>query len=203
VNLPANTVSTAVGVFVSTNIDDFVLLLVLVIDSRAKGLRNWQIVAGQYLGFVALILASLGSAAGLLAVPQDWVGLLGLVPLALGVHGLLRGARAYHAGADSPTVATGLLSVATLTVANGGDNVATYIVLFRVLNLSDLLVTLGAFLLLLGLWCVLAMLVCRWERVVPTLIRLGRRLVPGVFILIGIVILTSSGVVVRIAELFR
>ena len=48
----------------------------------------------------------------------------------------------------------------------------------------------------------MAMLVCRWERVVPTLIRLGRRLVPGVFILIGIVILTSSGVVVRIAELF-
>jgi cadmium resistance protein CadD (predicted permease) len=80
------TVVTAAGVFAGTNVDAFLLLVVLFLGSRDGGLRTWQIVLGQYLAFTALVSVSAAAAAGLAAVPVAWVGVLGVVPLALGVR---------------------------------------------------------------------------------------------------------------------
>jgi cadmium resistance protein CadD (predicted permease) len=60
----------AVLVFVSTNVDDlFVLLLFFGQPRRAS-----EVVLGQYLGFGAIVLASLVASAGALLVRQEWVG---------------------------------------------------------------------------------------------------------------------------------
>src|SRR5437870_499858 len=85
---PGGTIATAIGVFASTNVDLFVLLVALFLGSRNGGLRTWQIVLGQYLAFAALVAASATVAAGLAVVPNDWIGLLGLLPLAIGLWGL-------------------------------------------------------------------------------------------------------------------
>src|SRR6478736_189626 len=87
-----STIAAAVGLFVATNLDDIVILTVLfAIAARGTShLRGWQIVAGQYLGLITLIAVSFVAALGLTIVPDEWVGLLGLIPLAIGVLALVR-----------------------------------------------------------------------------------------------------------------
>ncbi|MGI5214750.1 cadmium resistance transporter [Plantactinospora sp. CA-290183] len=88
---PLGTVTSAAVVFAATDIDDIVVLTVLFVTARTAGRpRPWQIVAGQYAGIGVLVAASAVVAAGLLIVPDPWTGLLGLLPVALGVRALLR-----------------------------------------------------------------------------------------------------------------
>lgn len=76
--------------FAGTNVDDLVVLTVLFLSARATGRpRPWQIWSGQYAGIAVLVVVSALAALGLAAVPDRWVGLLGLVPIALGVKGLV------------------------------------------------------------------------------------------------------------------
>ncbi|WP_218004307.1 cadmium resistance transporter, partial [Cellulosimicrobium funkei] len=111
-----STIAAAAGLFVATNIDDIVVLTVLfaVAARGSSRLRAWQIVAGQYLGLVTLIAVSFLAALGLTIVPDEWVGLLGLIPLAIGVLALVRTLRGQDDDdeADSALKAVGLLGVA-------------------------------------------------------------------------------------------
>ena len=62
-----------------------------------------------------LVASSVAVAAGLLVVPDLWTGLLGVLPVALGVRALLT------RGDDdnTPKLVTGMLGVAGMTIANG------------------------------------------------------------------------------------
>jgi cadmium resistance protein CadD (predicted permease) len=89
------TLAAAVGVFVGTNIDDIIVLTVLFLSARAAGRpQPCQIWAGQYTGIGALVAISAVAALGLALVPDPWVGLLGLVPFALGVKAFVTAFRA-------------------------------------------------------------------------------------------------------------
>ncbi len=48
-------------------------------------------VIGQYLGFALLVLISLLAAFGVTLIPDQWVGLLGLIPINLGVKLFIKG----------------------------------------------------------------------------------------------------------------
>ena len=74
---------TGISVFVATNIDDIVILT-LFFSQPNQYLRR-HIILGQYLGFTALIGASLVGYFGGLFVPKAWIGLLGFVPIAIGI----------------------------------------------------------------------------------------------------------------------
>ncbi|MGW0217196.1 cadmium resistance transporter [Micromonospora chokoriensis] len=192
--------STAAGaavVFAATDIDDIVILTLFFVAARTTGRpRPWQIVAGQYVGIGALALASAVVAAGLLVVPDPWTGLLGLLPIALGVRALRRSDED-----DTPTVVTGTLGVAGVTIANGADNVAVYVPVFRALGVADSAVFLLVFVLLIALWCAVGAWLGGHPRVVRLVERAGHWLVPTIFIGIGVVILVSSGVLGRLADL--
>ncbi|MFG1871941.1 cadmium resistance transporter [Micromonospora arborensis] len=189
--------AAAAVVFAATDIDDIVLLTLFFVAARTTGRpRTWQIVAGQYLGIGALALASAVVAAGLLVVPDPWTGLLGLLPIALGVRALRR-----SDDGDSPTVVTGMLGVAGVTIANGADNVAVYVPVFRALGVADSAVFLLVFVLLIALWCAAGAWLGGHRRVVRLVERAGHWLVPTIFIAIGVVILVSSGVLGRLVDL--
>ncbi|MET8835837.1 cadmium resistance transporter [Micromonospora sp. NPDC004540] len=187
---PLAAVAAAAGVFAATNIDDIVVLTVFFVASRGTGRpRPWQIVAGQYAGIGALVGVAVVVAAGLLVVPDPWTGLLGLLPIGLGVRALLT------RGDDEPPAVVGsLLGVAGVTVANGADNIAVYVPVFRSLNPATGLVWLLVFAVLVAIWCVVAALLGSHPRVVSLVGRAGHWLVPAVFIALGVVILTTSGV---------
>ncbi|GAB4104273.1 cadmium resistance transporter [Micromonospora taraxaci] len=192
--------STAAGaavVFAATDIDDIVILTLFFVAARTTGRpRPWQIVAGQYVGIGALALASAVVAAGLLVVPDPWTGLLGLLPIVLGVRALRRSDED-----DTPTVVTGTLGVAGVTIANGADNVAVYVPVFRALGVADSAVFLLVFALLIALWCAVGAWLGGHPRVVRLVERAGHWLVPTIFIGIGVVILVSSGVLGRLVDL--
>ncbi|GGI11855.1 hypothetical protein GCM10007368_38270 [Isoptericola cucumis] len=191
--------------FVATNLDDIVVLTVLfaVAARGTSQLRGWQIVAGQYLGLITLIAVSFLAALGLTIVPDEWVGLLGLIPLAIGVLGLVRTLRGKDDDdeAESALKAVGLLGVAGITIANGGDNIAIYTPVFRTMSTTDALVTIAVFLVLLAGWCLLARAIGTNEKVTEALEKVEHWLVPVVFIGLGVFILIESGTLGHIASL--
>ena len=191
------TVLAAAGVFAGTNVDDLIVLTVLFLAARASGRpRPGHIWAGQYTGIAVLVLVSGLAALGLALVPDQWVGLLGLVPVALGVRGLI-GAR--HGPDDDPPVAAGnALAVAGVTIANGADNIAVYTPMFRTLGAAGSVVVVVVFAVLIAVWCAAASWLGSHRRVVDLVRRYGHWLVPLVFITIGLVILLESGVLGRL-----
>ena len=199
-----STIAGAVGLFVATNLDDIVVLTVLfaVAARGTSRLRGWQIVAGQYLGLITLIAVSFLAALGLTIVPDEWVGLLGLIPLAIGVLALVRTLRgkADDDEAESALKTVGLLGVAGITIANGGDNIAIYTPVFRTISTTDALVTIAVFLVLLAGWCLLARAIGSNEKVTEALEKVEHWLVPVVFIGLGLFILIESGTLAHIAS---
>lgn len=200
-----STIAAAAGLFVATNLDDIVVLTVLfaVAARGTSQLRGWQIVAGQHLGLITLIAVSFLAALGLTIVPDEWVGLLGLIPLAIGVLGLVRTLRGNDDDdeAESALKAVGLLGVAGITIANGGDNIAIYTPVFRTMSTTDALVTIAVFLILLAGWCLLARTIGTNEKVTEALEKVEHWLVPVVFIGLGVFILIESGTLGHIASL--
>jgi cadmium resistance transport/sequestration family protein len=198
------TIAAAVGLFAATNIDDIVVLTVLFLATTRGALSGWKVVAGQYLGFIALVAISVIAAAGLTIVPDEWVGLLGLIPLAIGVYGLIRTLRRRGDDDDddeSAIRAGGLLGVAGITIANGADNISLYTPVFRTNPIPDTIITIAVFLVLVAVWCLIARFVGTNETVTEALEKIEHWLVPAVFIGLGLYILIESGVIVRLIEL--
>lgn len=201
---------TGITVFAATNIDD-ILILMLFFSQVNDTFRSRHIITGQYLGFTALVIASLPGFFGGLIVPRAWIGLLGLVPIVIGVKQLLnRENDAFEvqtvSGVENPSPSSksiafslaSLLSpqtykVAIVTVANGGDNIGIYVPLFASSSLVSLGVILGVFYLLIGVWCIVAYLLTRQPAVAKLLTRYGNAFAPFVLIGLGIFILIESG----------
>jgi cadmium resistance transport/sequestration family protein len=194
------TVGTAAGIFAGTNVDDMVMLTVLFLASRAGGTpKPWQIWAGQYAGIAVLVAVSIVAALGLTVVPDDWVGLLGLVPVALGVRGLVFAIRARGDGNDGPpAIASGAMSVAGVTIANGADNISIYTPVFRTIGVAPTVMTVAVFAVGVALWCLAGSWLGSHRGVIDVVERRGRWIVPVVFVALGVLIVAESGVLGRL-----
>jgi cadmium resistance transport/sequestration family protein len=194
--------------FVATNIDDIVVLMVFFSQLNAR-FRRRHVVVGQYLGFLALLLASLPGYLGGLVISKPWLGLLGFLPMAIGVSQLLQGPEdepsIQDVSHDMSNLGTAsvwsklktLLSpqtyaVAAVTISNGGDNIGIYVPLFASSSFPQLAIILGVFFLLVGVWCFVADRLARQKAIARGLIQYGDRIVPFVFIVLGIYILVES-----------
>ncbi|MDP4505894.1 cadmium resistance transporter [Nonomuraea turcica] len=196
----APTLAAAVAMFAGTNIDDLVVLTVLFLSARAgRVLRPWQIWAGQYAGIGALVAISVIAALGLALLPERWVGLLGLIPLALGVRGLLGALRASGGGEYSGrATATGVVSVAGVTIANGADNISVYTPVFRTIGPAATILTIAVFAAGVAVWCLAASWLSSHRAVIAAVERHGHWIVPLVFMAIGVVIIAESGILATI-----
>ncbi|MEV4637287.1 cadmium resistance transporter [Actinoplanes sp. NPDC049548] len=191
-------VLAAAGIFAGTNVDDIIVLTVLFLAARATGRpRPWQIWAGQYAGIAVLVAVSALAALGLTIVPDPWTGLLGLVPIALGVRGLVAAGRSDD-GAPETVAAGNAFAVAGVTVANGADNIAVYTPVFRTLGIGGSVVTVVVFAALVAVWCAAAAWLGSHRQVIAVAERYGHWLVPLVFVAIGLVIVIESGVLGRL-----
>jgi cadmium resistance protein CadD (predicted permease) len=197
----ASVVVTAIGAFMGTNIDDFVVLLLLILGMPLDKIRRWQIVTGQYLGFCALLVISACGALALRTVSENWVGLLGVVPLALGIRGFIQAAHSSDATSKTPIIASNITKVAIVTVANGGDNISVYVLLFRQLNMNDIAVTILVFLVSLGGLCMAALVIGQNVQIIPGIVRSNKWLTPTVFVTIGAFVLVRTGTVAHLLKL--
>jgi cadmium resistance protein CadD (predicted permease) len=175
-------IASAVAVFAGTNIDDLVVLTAL-LGSRQIGRR--EIIVGQYLGIAALVAISIVASVGLVIVPDRWVGLFGIIPLGLGIRGLMRGK---EAGAVLVKTTAG---VAGITMANGADNVSVYTPIFRQAEWGTL-VYVAVFAVLVAVWLAIATFLASRQPVIELLDRWGHRIVPVVFIAIGALLIAET-----------
>src|SRR5207302_11450615 len=137
--------------FISTNIDDLVLLIGFFADRRY---RPREIVAGQFAGIVALIFASIFGAMIARPVPTEYVGLLGFVPIGIAARQLLVARAADGEGAhDLARRRSNVAAVVLVTISNGGDNLGLYIPLFSVHSDGEIALFSALFLALTALWC--------------------------------------------------
>ncbi len=183
------TIISAISAFAATNLDDILILMFFFaqvhppansvnssIDSR------WQIhhiVLGQYLGFMVLLLLSLPGFLGGLIIPRPWIGLLGFVPIVIGLKQVFTGTGDEKDGQPiapqtapqtvsrprkqyaflspfSSFLAPQTYSMAVITLANGGDNIGIYVPFFASLSWRHILVVLAVFILLVSVWCEIA-----------------------------------------------
>ncbi len=196
--------------FAATNLDDIIILMVFFAQVNST-LRRRHIILGQYLGFTFIIIASLPGFFGGLILPKAWIGLLGLLPIIIGISRLVNREKSENevqtvsdelnsAGRDASmiSIVASLLSpqtyqVATVTFANGGDNIGIYVPLFASSNLASLGVILAVFYILIGVWCYVAYQLTRHPVVARILTRYGDDIIPFILIGLGIYILIDNG----------
>jgi cadmium resistance protein CadD (predicted permease) len=182
----------AAAAFVGTNTDNGLVAMAMV--AAAPPERARRIALGQLLGFLILVGVAVATAFALFELSTRVVGLLGLVPLALGIKGLVSLRHAEGRGATSRrAVGRGVVAATFVTVAAGGDNLAVYIPLFRVAGVTSLTVT-G--LVFTALEVALTMAVVRvggHPRLRSVATRIGAVTTPLLFCLVGVLVLWRAG----------
>jgi cadmium resistance protein CadD (predicted permease) len=185
----------AIAAFASTNVDDLFLLASLFVD---REFRTMPVVAGQFLGMSLLVAFGILAALFAVSIQGDWIYLLGLAPLLLGIGrlrelfktgaraGLTNGNRSDFVGKEqlrSGWARSKIAFVALLTIANGGDNLSVYIPLFSI-HRAFIPLYAVIFGLMTALWCLLGYYLVNHSLFGNRVKRYGRFIIP--FILIGI-----------------
>lgn len=189
------TLIAAAIAFVATNLDDFALLMVFFAQVPSR-FSYRQIFWGRYLGFTALVLLSLPGFLGGLVLPKAYIGLLGLLPIAIGLQQLLKRADQSEVQLATPPkllfVNAQMAAVAGITLANGGDNIGIYVSLFAGQTWAELGLTLLVFGVLVALWYWLAQALVSRPWVRDRVAAAGHWLMPLVLIGLGLFILIDS-----------
>jgi len=198
------TLGQAVAMFAVTNIDDLVVLALFFGQAAGHRAGVFRVALGQYLGFAAILAASVLGSLGAGLLPEALIPYLGLLPLVLGIRAAWRAWRAwrerYPDAAGSPTsrpsvrqVAPAALAVAGVTFANGGDNIGVYVPVFTTTDAAGLITYGAAFLVMVGVWCALGHFLATRPVVARALSRSSHVLLPLVLTGIGLLILVSGG----------
>lgn len=194
-----SSVLPAIGLFIVTNIDDIIVLSLFFARGAGQRGTTARITAGQYLGFAgilgAAVLVTLGAGAFL---PPQVIPYFGLIPLALGLWAAWQAWRGNDDDDDDDDdgkVAgknVGVLTVAAVTFANGGDNIGVYVPVFLSVGPAAVVAYCVVFLVLVAVLVVAARFVATRRPIADVLERWEHVLFPIVLIALGIVILVSG-----------
>lgn len=194
----------ATTAFSATNIDDLFILMLL-FSPGESGRRPWQVVCGQFVGIGVLVAVSLLSLLGRIALPDGLIGLLGLFPISIGLSQIGETfSREASPGMPNASpdngedhalaegVMAGIIGVASLTIANGSDNISVYMAMLANSDGFRLRVILGTFTLLTALWCLLAWWLNQTPLLGQPLQRFRRDLAPLLLVGIGALVLEEG-----------
>ena len=176
---------------------DLLIILMLFFAKRKRRKDIINIYLGQFLGSVSLILLSLLFAFVLNYIPsKEILGLLGLIPIFLGLKVLLLGDSDGEAIAkeglrkDNKNL---IFLVAMITFAScGADNIGIFVPYFTTLNLADLIVALLTFLVMIYLLVFSAQKLAQVPSVGETLEKYSRWFIAVVYLGLGIYILIEN-----------
>lgn len=178
---------------------DLLIILMLFFAKRKSRKDIINIYLGQFLGSVSLILLSLLFAFVLNYIPsKEILGLLGLIPIFLGLKVLLLG------DSDGEAIAKDglrkddknlIFLVAMITFAScGADNIGVFVPYFITLNLANLIVALLTFLVMIYLLVFSAQKLAQVPSVGETLEKYSRWFIAVVYLGLGMYILIENNV---------
>ena len=176
---------------------DLLIILMLFFAKRKSRKDIINIYLGQFLGSVSLIFLSLLFAFVLNYIPsKEILGLLGLIPIFLGLKVLLLG------DSDGEAIAKDglrkdnknlIFLVAMITFAScGADNIGVFVPYFTTLNLANLIVTLLTFLVMIYLLVFSAQKLAQVPSVGETLEKYSRWFIAVVYLGVGMYILIEN-----------
>lgn len=176
---------------------DLLIILMLFFAKRKSRKDIINIYLGQFLGSVSLILLSLLFAFVLHYIPsKEILGLLGLIPIFLGLKVLILGDSDGEAIAkeglrkDNKNL---IFLVAMITFAScGADNIGIFVPYFITLNLADLIAALLTFLVMIYLLVFSAQKLAQVPSVGETLEKYSRWFIAVVYLGLGIYILIEN-----------
>ena len=176
---------------------DLLIILMLFFAKRKSRKDIINIYLGQFLGSVSLIFLSLLFAFVLNYIPsKEILGLLGLIPIFLGLKVLLLG------DSDGEAIAKDglrkdnknlIFLVAMITFAScGADNIGVFVPYFTTLNLANLIVVLLTFLVMIYLLVFSAQKLAQVPSVGETLEKYSRWFIAVVYLGLGMYILIEN-----------
>ncbi|MDB8602544.1 CadD family cadmium resistance transporter [Streptococcus salivarius] len=176
---------------------DLLIILMLFFAKRKSRKDIINIYLGQFLGSVSLIFLSLLFAFVLNYIPsKEILGLLGLIPIFLGLKVLLLG------DSDGEAIAKDglrkdnknlIFLVAMITFAScGADNIGVFVPYFTTLNLANLIVTLLTFLVMIYFLVFSAQKLAQVPSVGETLEKYSRWFIAVVYLGLGMYILIEN-----------
>ena len=176
---------------------DLLIILMLFFAKRKSRKDIINIYLGQFLGSVSLIFLSLLFAFVLNYIPsKEILGLLGLIPIFLGLKVLLLG------DSDGEAIAKDglrkdnknlIFLVAMITFAScGADNIGVFVPYFTTLNLANMIVTLLTFLVMIYLLVFSAQKLAQVPSVGEILEKYSRWFIAVVYLGLGMYILIEN-----------
>ncbi|WP_433371393.1 cadmium resistance transporter [Actinoplanes sp. CA-142083] len=189
-------IGQAAVLFAVTNVDDIVVLALFFAQGAGHRSTTRNIAAGQYLGFAAILAVSVAAAFGATFLPDEVIPYLGLLPLALGIKAGVQAWRHRHdpeGDEETPDKAPRILEVASVTFANGGDNIGVYVPVFATAGATGMTFYVAVFLVLVAVWVAAGRYFATRPLIAKALSRWGHIVLPVVLIGLGLLILIEGG----------
>jgi cadmium resistance transport/sequestration family protein len=190
------TILSSVVVFLATSVDELIVLTTVFAYAEQRNAVG-QVYAGQLIGQVVLLTISVLAASGIEAVSQRGIGLLGIVPIVLGIRVLLGGDEEDEAQETANRLrssASFTLVVALIAIGGGGEELAVFIPFLGSLAMPELVVALVTLVLLVPVWCRVSQRIASIKRIQGWITRYQRIFVPVVFISLGVFVIIDSGI---------
>ena len=177
--------------FVASNIDDTFVLILLFLTPN---LLPRHVIAGQFVGIGLLVFISSLASLLVLAIPVFAIGFMGLIPLIIGIKKL------YDLKEEPETIeqnikkeSTSILTVAAITVSNGGDDIGAFTPLFAKYNtVNEIRVMVIMFMIMTIIWCVVTYYFIRHPIIASRVSPVSRIVSPFALIGLGIYIIFDS-----------
>lgn len=158
----------------------------LVTDRKRFRRIGWA----QASAIAVLVVLAAGVGSLLAPIPIRWVGVLCLAPWALAAH-----AWRHLNDEEDRQFRRGALTTFTLTLVLGGDNLAVWIPLLRANGVGRAILTVAVFAVWEVVFIVSAQYLTSRPRIVQWGTRHASRLIPWVYLLLGVMILVECGTI--------
>lgn len=199
------TILTMIVTFIATGIDEMVILILLFAHAKNQN-QIRQVYIGQQIGMTFIILLTLLAVYGIASFfTGKWTGIIGFLPIIIGLMELLEGDEENENEAllqKSAIFSNLSLRVALVAIVGGAEELAIYIPYFTSLHSQDMLLALITFVIMVPVWCAICHRLGSMNKVYQVIKRYERVIIPIVFIGIGLNVLIESDTIEAILDLF-
>ena len=187
-------VGVTAGAFIGTNMDNFLLLVTM----YSRYFRHpWAVTAGYVAGMIliAIITIAIGELGDL--IPIAYLGLLGVIPMMMGVFALWKLFRGPQPDeVDSPFAGNSGLAIFSALIAiqlsNGTDTIITFSALYADSSDPSDFIVAPTFFTMVGIFSWVAYYSVRHPGLGQFLARYGKYVTPFILILVGFYIFTDT-----------
>ena len=187
-------IAVTAGAFIGTNLDNLVLLIALY--SRFQK-RSSMVTAGYFAGMtiIAVICFVIGEAGNF--IPLDYLGLLGVIPITMGVLGLLQLFKNTQDGETANLVTTSdpktvFVTVLMTQLSNSADSIITFSVFVVDSSKQGDYLIAPTFFAMAGVFAWLAYFSLNHRKFSRFLGSYGHYITPFILILVGLYILSNT-----------